>query len=125
MLNYRLGEPFTISSQEYRSRFLDVLQAVRPGPDSVCCLGAWFASCATSTGAALPGVPGTDQGRLNSVEKLRGTDFCIGEIGCYTTGDEGFWAPYGDVKLVLAVLLQLVQAKQYLSPDDCCRFSDC
>ena len=30
---FRLGEPFTISSQEYHSRFLDVLQSVL-GPRS-------------------------------------------------------------------------------------------
>ena len=59
-------------------------------------MGAWFASCDTSTGSALSGVPATHLGRFNSVEKLRGTDFCIGEISCYKPGHHGFWAPYGD-----------------------------
>ena len=87
----RLGEPVSMSSRESRSRFLDV-----PRTHSVGCLGAWFASCATSTGSALSGVPGTHLGRSNSVEKLRGTDFCIGEISCYKPEHHGFWAPYGD-----------------------------
>ena len=95
-LFHRLGEPVSMSGRECRSRFFDVPPSRQSDTThSVGCLSAWFASWPTSTGIALSGVPGTHLGRFNSVEKLRGTDFCIGEISCYKPEHHGFWAPYG------------------------------
>ena len=47
-------------------------------------------SCATRYGPRIRGVPATGIEKLNSGEKLRGTDFCRGEIGATLSPDDGF-----------------------------------
>ena len=53
---------------------------------SLSCLTAWLASCATRDGSSIRAAPGKVIERLNSVEKLRGTDLYLGQIGTRKSG---------------------------------------
>ena len=49
--------------------------------DSLSCAVSWFTSCATSYASDIRAGAGLDIERLNSVEKLWGSDLYLGQIG--------------------------------------------
>ena len=98
----RLGEPFSINSQEYRSRFLDVLQSTgRVGsgriPYAVWGLGSHrgpparelrFRGCLGHTWEGS--IPWRNFGGRTSASV---------KSGATNPNTKGFWAPYGDMEL--------------------------
>ena len=84
--NYRPVGVFSKSGREYRSidsecPAIDGRRTDGRSVGSLGCLAAWLASCATRDGSSIPAAPGKVIERLNSVEKLRGTDLWHGQIG--------------------------------------------